>query len=636
MAQGFGEMLFTKKGIASRKRRDGSNPTPFPVYWRPERNASREWEIDTLGDKRIKLRPCERRWRNFERPEEQVEGKPKSLPWMYICDTFSFFQCSFLKATDPSPRLKVGTELVATPEQHEKMKLGKARREDATFEDTLDDYCPTECEVLARLLKQLNQGLVENGIKLPRAKFFGPGQAAQATMDLICKRDGVDFTRKTIETHVPFEFREAARHSYLGGWFEVFKHGLHEGSAYEYDINSAYPKIMTQLPCLLHGQYLHGNGNPYRAAQLRTHAKLGFGLAPGQCLCLVDARVTGVNSRIGAMLHRQPDGRVFRPRITEGWYWLHELEAAKRAGLIRTIDWHAWRAYVPCDCPMPLRSLADLYQKRLEVGRDTPSGIALKLMYNSCYGKMAQSVGQPKYANAVYASLITAGCRCMVLDAIASHPLRAKAVLMIATDGIYFTAPHPALPVSNRLGDWETKTLYNLMLFKPGTYWDDETREKARNDKWGDMKFKARGVKMEALGKEILKLDDMFAGMKPGDPWPSLPINIPFQVISPQLALARGKWGLCGAVSNTRTIAIDADPSSKRVADGPGWSAPYLMGKPVRSTPYDHAFGDETAGTLLLGSAYKRAMNVNLHPDGFLVHQLSEVFFGGRQDAGVI
>jgi hypothetical protein len=94
---------------------------------------------------------------------------------------------------------------------------------------------------------------------------------------------------------------------------------------------------------------------------------------------------------------------------------------------------------------------------------------------------MAQSVGQPKYANAVYASLITAGCRCMILDAIASHPLRTEAVLMIATDRIYFTAPHPALPVSNRLGDWETKTLHNLTLFKPGTYWDDETRKKARS-----------------------------------------------------------------------------------------------------------------------------------------------------------
>jgi hypothetical protein len=61
-----------------------------------------------------------------------------------------------------------------------------------------------------------------------------------------------------------------------------------------------------------------------------------------------------------------------------------------------------------------------------------------------------------------------------------------------------------------------------------------------------------------------------------------------------------------------------------------------LMGKPIRSTPYEHAFGDETAASLLLGSAYKRAMNVNLHPDGFLVHQLSEVFFGDKPDMGAI
>jgi hypothetical protein len=67
------------------------------------------------------------------RPDRAAESKPKDPPWMYICDTFSFFQCSFLKATDPAPRLKVGTDLVATPEQHERIKLGKLRREDATF-----------------------------------------------------------------------------------------------------------------------------------------------------------------------------------------------------------------------------------------------------------------------------------------------------------------------------------------------------------------------------------------------------------------------------------------------------------------------------------------------------------------------
>jgi hypothetical protein len=653
------QYLFVKKKIAERKRRNTRNPTPFPVYWRPDRHSLREWDIDTLGDKRIKLRLVERPWRGVDASGEEIPppaprkpvseeyvSKPKGPPWMYICDAFAFFQQAFLKAIDPKQRLTdeeyerfledgAHPKSLVTKQEFEIIKEGKARREDAAFDETMLKYCALECDVLARLMAKLNQGFVQNDIRLQRNKFFGPGQAAQAMLDLICKRDDVDFTRKNIEERVPFEFREAARRSYLGGWFELFKHGKHEGTAYEYDINSAYPKIIAQLPCLLHGQYLHGTGNPYRASQLRPHSKRGFGTAPGQILCLVDALVTGKHSRIGAMLHRQRNGSVVRPRMTEGWYWLHELEAAKRAGLIKTIDYSMWRAYIPCDCPKTLRLFEDMYQRRLDVGKNTSSGVALKLTYNSGYGKMAQSIGEPKYANAVYASLITAGCRCMILDAIATHPDGADAVLMIATDGIFFTAPHPDLPISNRLGEWEMKEHENLMLFKPGTYWDDDTRTRARNGEWGDIKFKSRGVNMEALGKVILELDDMF---QPNDDWrwPSLPIKIPFQVISPQQALARNKWHLCGAVSNAHTIEISADPSSKRVANGPGWSAPHMTGDTLRSTPYNAAFGDETAASLLLASNYKQAMNIKLHPDGFLVHQLAEVFFGGKTDAGVI
>jgi len=113
-------------------------------------------------------------------------------------------------------------------------------------------------------------------------------------------------------------------------------------------------------------------------------------------------------------------------------------------------------------------------------------------------------------------------------------------------------------------------------------------------------------------------------------------VSEPYYVGIDSTGAGAGQVEIVRRVSNTRTIKIGADPSLKRVADGPGWSAPPLMGKPIRSTPYVHAFGDETAASLLLGSTYKPAMNVNLHPDGFLVHQLSEVFFGEKQDAGVI
>jgi hypothetical protein len=661
MPESRARYLLTREGIAKRKRKKTENPTPFPVYWRhPQSPKTHEWQCDALGSKRFKLRLTERPWREEAQspysgtrtartprhypvglvcdecgksrgPRCKASDTPKYCdecseklfpPWLYVCDAFSFFQCSFLKAIDPTERLTA----ICTKEEFSLIKEGKERRGDEVFDADMIKYCALECEVLARLMREQNGALVESGIKLRRSQFFGPGQVAQVSMSNMIKAGSCDFTRKNIDDKVPAQFLNASQQSYIGGWFEIPYHGIFPGPAYENDINSAYPKIMAELPCLIHGTYLKAKGDPYSAAKLRQHVKRGFGTAPGQCLCLVEAAVTGLHPRIGAMLHRNPDNRVLRPHMTQGWYWLHELRAANRAGLIAEIDFMQWHAYIPGDCPPPLRSLAEMYQKRLVVGKNTPNGKALKLQYNSCYGKCAQSVGSPKFANFVYASLTTAGCRCMILDAIATHPQGADAVLMIATDGIYFTAPHPGLTPSDKLGDWEMKVRNNMNLFKPGTYWDDVARAKARAGAWGDIKLKSRGVNLTALSKQILALDAAFAAMQPGGDWPSLSIEIPFQVISPQVALARGKWNQCGAVSNTHTIAIKGDPTMKRLATGPGWSRPHLMGATHRCTPYKAGFRDETAEGLALASDSSLVMQDNLHPDGSASAQLNEVW----------
>jgi hypothetical protein len=100
---------------------------------------------------------------------------------------------------------------------------------------------------------------------------------------------------------------------------------------------------------------------------------------------------------------------------------------------------------IPCDHEPPLRHLEGLYQPRFGIGKDTPEGKAFKLVYNSVYGKFAQSVGEPVYGNPAYASLITRGCRTRILDAIATHPRRSAAVAMMATGGVYFLTPHPQI-----------------------------------------------------------------------------------------------------------------------------------------------------------------------------------------------
>jgi hypothetical protein len=209
-------------------------------------------------------------------------------------------------------------------------------------------------------------------------------------------------------------------------------------------------------------------------------------------------------------------------------------------------------------------------------------------------------------------------------------------VLVVATDGVYFTeGHHKIVPDPEALGKYTMTERENLMLFKPGMYWDDGTRELVRNVEFAKVNFKTRGVNREAMAKAILALDDAFAAMKSGDDWPSLEIQIPFQVLSPQQALARNYWRLCGAVSNTRSIRISADPRSKRFAMAPGWSEPYEQETPLRSTPYNAAFGDETV-PLDLFEPVKAALTDNLHQDGFLLHQLSEMFFDGGPRIGEI
>jgi hypothetical protein len=574
--------LFTKEGIQNRKRKS-KNPAPHPMYWRnPSAHSdwragddtarpNCEWEIDFLGDKRVKVRPYTGPHRPHERGIKLTKNENR---WMYINDAFSFFQCTFVKAIDPETRRKVALEresvnmwngttaapelpvYLTTKEDYELIVAGKKRRgADAPFDKDMMQYNAAELRILAALMREVNQGLNANHVRLKRSQFFGPGQAAQACLDhcakipVLASLSSLDeyrklafrlpmyiaelarleaekiyhenpsppyihFSGKNVREHVPEWFREAARKSYYGGRFELFYHGILDGVAYEYDINSAYPTVMTQLPCLFHGQYIQGKGSPYRSTRALPQDN-GFGTRPGQTLCLVYADVKGTHPRIGALPFRfKHNGGIIFPQRTIGWYWLHEIEAARHAGCIDTVRYVQWWAYVPCDCPPPLAFIGQLYQDRIALGKEgkgSPNGVGKKLIYNSAYGKKAQSVGDPKYGNPIYASLITAGCRWMIFDAIATHPGGANAVLNIATDGIWFASPHPHLELhKTKLGAWDMTERHNPMLFKPGTYWDDAVREKVRtyldhslpghirDAALGSIKMKSRGVPIAA------------------------------------------------------------------------------------------------------------------------------------------
>lgn len=565
-------MLLTREGRAKRMRRtSGGNPTPFPVRWQG-------WEFDMLNYKRFKLRK---------------EGEAE---WMYVCDAGPFFQMSFLKAIT-----KDWKHPIVTPENLAVIKEGKERRGFAKFDAEMIHYNVTENKVMSALMAEYNRGLVASGIKLRNNQWFGPGQAAQEWLNNISAP-----TAEIIHEKTPFAYRDTARKSYYGGWFEITAHGPIPGITHEYDINSAYPAIIATLPCLLHGQYTSGSDPITFKSSTYT---------------LVHVSAESTSQWLAGLPYRRPTGEILRPSLVEGWYWHHEVEAAKRAKLIKSYqfipdqDGLCWYRYVPCKCAPPLRSIRDLYNQRLEVGKDTPQGKALKLVYNSAYGKQAQSAGTPKYGNAVYASLITAGCRVKILEAIATHKKGVSDVVMIATDGIYFRSEHDKLKLSEtELGAWSYSEKHNLSLFMPGVYWDDGSRERLRNG--GTPELKSRGVNSSDLAQLILRIDSQWA-WKPtrihrvGEvrvevpfSWPSLDIPITFNMVSATQALARGAWETAGTVIDDDIKHLSADPRVKRNADTLKLhgdilrTRPYDMVFPVESTPYEARFGDEMRETL--------------------------------------
>lgn len=561
-------MLFSKKGIAQRQRKKGKNLRPFPVYWN-------EWQFDLLGMKRFRLR-------------KGTEG-----PWMYINDAGSFFQTSFLQAIDPS---KWQTP-ICTPEEYEIVREGKTRRATARFDPEMMRYNVLENELLSRLLSTLNDGFVKMNVRLDRTRWFGPGQVAQSWLNNIKAPD-----RDVAKYDVPGPVQDAAVASYYGGWFEIFAHGHIPGPSYEYDINSAYPHAIASLPCLEHGVWTHNPDEPNEYT-----------------LCYVT--VHGSNNKLGTMPCRSSTGTICRPLHVRGWYWYSELEAARKAGAIDHIEFHeAWRYDQSCN-HAPLSSIADLYLERLASGKDTPYGKSLKLNYNSAYGKFAQSVGEPRYANPIYASLITSRCRTQVWNAISSHPHGVESLTMVATDAVFFREPHPYLSISDKLGDWGEAKLSNLLQYMPGLYWDDKARS-------GAGKPKSRGINASDLSSAIERADDRWHRFRrriewcrdepwdremyilqketdkviPGyvvmtEGWPFLSIPLRFNLISAPLALNRNRWDTAGTVVPDSSRMLSGRPGDKRavgpyIHDDIVWTCPRLFGRDgIETTPYDKTFG---------------------------------------------
>jgi DNA polymerase type B, organellar and viral len=471
-----------------------------------------------------------------------------------IYEGFGFFQKSFVNALAD---FDVGTK-------RERARIAKTKNQRANFSRMtreVRDYCLSECAMLAEMMEKLREGCLSapEGGMMPRT-WNGAGKLAEA---LHIKRGTIE-TKALVPPLMPSGVLMFAEAAYYGGRFEVRLIGRIACPVYEYDLASAYPASMRGLPCLEHGRWRYLDGDAIRAlhradpqalyvAGVRYHHTEASGHRRDG-MCGLPHRQTGREDRS----RRQYADRIAWPLRGQGTYWSPEIRSAELLGA-RLGFGSGWAYSTACQCD-PFDWIEPLYRHRKSLGKSA-AGYPIKLGINSLYGKLAQSVGTPRFRNMVWAGLVTARTRAMLNQAMAANP---GAIAMVATDGLYATAPLD-LPLGGELGAWE-ETIYpeGLFIVQPGVYWGAEGLGKLKtrgvSAKWFPPDIRA---KFERVWSEFSEADRAAYGPAMGGipgRAPLLPsLDIPIRLFTGlRLAQARGKPDTAGCwVDDTREIRFD-------------------------------------------------------------------------------
>jgi hypothetical protein len=352
-------------------------------------------------------------WRGYT---INLQGSKFSLSTVYhgerksivLWDIFKFYQSKFVNALKD---WKVGN-----PELHARMQAMKDKRSefDKLPKEQVRSYCFEECACMATLSRKLVEAHEKVGLNLK--SFYGAGSSASAMLGAMNIRDQI--------RGFPPEMRDAIARAFFGGRFENSVIGQIDGTVYNYDISSAYPYQITFLPCLVHGRWEHTLKRKKLDDCRTAFVRYGLTGAP------LDKRF----GSWGPFPFRTSDGSICFP-IESGGGWVGKEEYLAGERLFPHVVFNeAWIYKCDCDC-QPFKRIPEFYKERIRIGKEGP-GIVLKLGYNACYGKLAQSVGGAIFASWIWASLITSGTRAQILDLLGMHKDWSN-LLMIATDGVY-------------------------------------------------------------------------------------------------------------------------------------------------------------------------------------------------------
>jgi hypothetical protein len=444
-------------------------------------------------------------------------------------DVMPFFQRSFVKACDAY----LGAEFF----ERELIVKNKMLRGDFTQDDLAEMTRYTDAELvnLVRLMGELRSRLHRVGLKVSR--WDGPGAIAVSL-----------FQRHGIKEHLSRTGRwmsHAVQSAYFGGRFEVLKTGYVRESVWEYDVNSAYPWALQDVPSMAGGRWDTVKGAPPDAPDFALYHLTYSG------------NVDHADFPQPFPFRRAKDGNVCYPFHTTGWYWGPEY----RAGMAFVERWggsitvHETRVFVPATDTKPFAFIGPIYTQRQKLKKCKDGAhVGIKLGLNSLYGKLAQQVGWretpnglrlPPYHQLEWAGYATSRCRAAVFSAILDSP---GDVVAFETDAMFVRAPLNVAE-GEELGQWESTEFTDMLYMQSGTYFAHEVDGTAVN--------KTRGV-----DRGELTFDNAYDALKSDSPTLDAKLTR-FYGLGLALAQNFDKW----LTWDTMTKHVKVYPTGKRVHD---------------------------------------------------------------------
>lgn len=400
-----------------------------------------------------------------------------------IWDVWSFFMSSALKAWEEYG-VYVSQGVIDG-------KKSRGSQDYSELHSEIIPYWAEENNAYVALMDKLRESLHAAGLFI--SAWHGPGAIASHSM-----------AKHKLETAMavcPQPVNLAAQYAYGGGRFELFRIGRANKKIYEYDVNSAYPYAISQLPNLARGSWIHSE-NPERIGRFGVY-RITFKLNPME---------SNNMHRPMPFFARDKHGLISFPTVVDTWVWSPEL-AGKAKNFPGLTIHEGWEFVEDDPSDRPFAWLAENYALRQQYkAAGNRAQYALKLQMNSMYGKQAQRVGwneekrtSPKWHQLEWAGWVTSYCRAMVFRA-ALHA--GTGIVAFETDAVFSTVSlADKLDIGFGLGQWE-ETIYDDFVYlqsgcRFGYIYDKKLGERVWKPKYRgfDPGSLSLDSALEALGK---------------------------------------------------------------------------------------------------------------------------------------